>query len=358
MHRRTLGVLVAAVVLLLSACGGGEADQSGSAAGGRNVDDLSLDELYELALEEEEGELVYYGVLAQENARQILPVFEERFPGITVEHIDATGEKLVARAVAEKRGGRVLGDVLAVPAKEILLAQQADLLLEWLPPEAEPYEDTLKGPDWVGIEEQYWVGAWNTNLVPEGEAPDSFEDFADPKWRDLGGLVGEPRDYQMILAMIQKYDGDAQRAINLFQQIAENNNPSFHDGHSELTELLVSGQAAACFTCYTHHYPPRQKDGAPVEYFLTEGVGNPVGNAVFDGAPHPLTAKLWSRWVASEEGQKAYAEGGRTPTHPDVGPVEDVRPETIYHIGTEDLQQTAPDGRDYQEVWQEIFRLR
>ena len=356
--------------LLLAGCGGGPgsiaspstvqsaapaspASQASDAGG----DDAALDELHQQALEEG-GTLVYYGVLAQENAAEILPVFEERFPGITVEHIDATGDQLVARAVAEARGGAVQGDVLAVPIENIIEAVEAELLEQWLPPEAEAYPEDLKGEQWLGIEEQYWVGAWNTDLVPADQAPDSFEDFAEPGWNEAGGLIGEPRDADMLPALVKKYDGDAERAIELVRKIAENNDPSFHKGHSDLAEMLVSGQAAACFTCYSHHFPPRQADGAPVDYFLTEGVGKPVGQGIFKNAPHPKTAQLFARWVASEEGQQVYADGGRTPTHPDVEPGDPVRPETIYHIGADDIGATGPDGRTYQEIWNEIFRLR
>lgn len=367
--RRPVPILAVLAMLVLSACGSGSGSPSQSSAaatpptssgsaGAEPGAAQSIDDLYQAALKEG-GTLVYYGVLAQENARLILPKFEERFPGIKVEHVDATGDQLVARAVAEKRGGAIQGDVLAVPIENILQAEDAKLLQAWLPPEAEAYDAGLKGTDWLGIEEQYWVGAWNTNLVKKADEPDSFEDFADAKYKNLGGLIAEPRDWEMILAMKEKYGGDEQKAIDLFKQIATNNEPTFHKGHSDLAELLVSGQAAACFTCYSHHYPPRIKDGAPVGYFLTEGVGKPVGNAIFEGAPHPLTAQLWSRWVASEEGQKVYAEGGRTPTHPNVEPVDQVRPEKIWHITVDSYRgaQTA-DGTSYQDVWNEIFNLR
>jgi ABC-type Fe3+ transport system substrate-binding protein len=46
--------------------------------------------------------------------------------------------------------------------------------------------------------------------------------------------------------------------------------------------------------------------GAPVNYFLTEGAGAIGATAVFKNAPHPNTAWLFARWLASEEGQKAY----------------------------------------------------
>ncbi|MEX0803432.1 MAG: hypothetical protein WD688_08965, partial [Candidatus Binatia bacterium] len=64
----------------------------------------SLDEVYKQALKEE-GALNFYGTLAQINAARILPVFEKRFPGIKINHIDATADRLATRAIAEARGG-------------------------------------------------------------------------------------------------------------------------------------------------------------------------------------------------------------------------------------------------------------
>jgi ABC-type uncharacterized transport system YnjBCD substrate-binding protein len=63
----------------------------------------SMDELYKKALKEG-GTLNFYGTLAQINAEKILPVFEKRFPGIRINHVDATSDKLVTRAITEARG--------------------------------------------------------------------------------------------------------------------------------------------------------------------------------------------------------------------------------------------------------------
>ena len=78
--------------------------------------------------------------------RKILPVFEKRFPGIKVNHVDATADKLAARAITEARGGRVYRRCFSEgPWKTALQLQQQGLLLEQTLPEAAPYPDTLKG---------------------------------------------------------------------------------------------------------------------------------------------------------------------------------------------------------------------
>src|SRR5678816_3159525 len=48
----------------------------------------TIDELYQKA-KKEEGVLNCYCSLAQINAEKIYPVFEKRFPGIKINHVDA-----------------------------------------------------------------------------------------------------------------------------------------------------------------------------------------------------------------------------------------------------------------------------
>ncbi|MET0500484.1 MAG: extracellular solute-binding protein [Candidatus Binatia bacterium] len=310
----------------------------------------SLEELHKGALKEG-GTLNFYGTLAQINAERILPVFEKRFPGVKVNHVDATADKLAARAITEARGGRVIGDVFQGSLENGLQLQQQGLLLERVLPEAKDYPDTLKSSHWIASNVIYFIGAWNTSLVKKEDEPKVFEDFADPKWK--GKLIAEPRDVEILIGLAKsKYKNDEQ-AIALLRKIAANN-PEFHKGHSELAEFLVAGQAAACFTCYSHHYPPRIKKGAPLNYFLTEGAASIDATAVFKGAPHPNTAMLFARWGASEEGQKAYAQGGRTPAHPKVQPVEKTRPEVSYFVGAEEIKEWPK----YEKIWKEIFKLR
>src|SRR2546426_10943572 len=75
--------------------------------------------------------------------------------------------------------------------------------------------------------------------------------------------------------------------------------------------------------------------------------------AVLKKPPHPNTAWLFTRWAASEEGQKVYAMGGRTPAHPKVEPTEKVRPQLIYavepveKVKVKNLQEKRPPHLTY-----------
>jgi iron(III) transport system substrate-binding protein len=310
----------------------------------------TLDELHKKALSEG-GTLNFYATLAQVNASTILPTFEKRFPGVKVNHVDATSDQLAARIIAESRGGKVIADIFQTLLDAMMRVQNQGLFLEKLYPEAEAYPDELKGTTWVATDLIYIVPAWNTSKIKKEDEPKQFEDFAEPRWKNI--VIAEPRDFQLLLGLAKhKYKSD-EKAVALLKRIAANN-LEFHKGHSQLAELLVAGQAAACLTCYTHHFPSRKRKGAPLDYMLTEGTGDIDATAILKNAPHPNTALLFARWTASEEGQKVYAQGGRVPAHPKVEPVEKTRPTRIYPVGEQDIK----DYPKYEKLWKEIFGLR
>lgn len=310
----------------------------------------SLEELHKAAIKEG-GTVNFYGTLAQINAERILPVFEKRFPGMKVNHVDATADKLAARAITEARGGRVLADVFQMALENVLQVIDQKLTVDWLPPEAAAYPANFKESHWLAADMVIITAAWNTSQVKKEDEPKQFDDFADPKWK--GKMIAEGRDVELLIGLARhKYKND-EKAFDFIRKLAANN-VEFHKGHSELAEFLVAGQAAACITCYAHHYPPRIRKGAPLGYMLTEGIATITANALAKDAPHPNAARLFYRWSASEEGQKAYAEGGRLPPHPKVEPKEKIRPAVLYPIGTNEIKE----WKRYEKTWKEIFKLR
>jgi len=309
----------------------------------------TIDEIYKKALKEE-GVLNCYCSLAQINAEKIYPIFEKRFPGIKINHVDATSDKLAARAITEARGGRVIADIVEFGLEDINKIHQQGLILERQVPESKDYPVTLKGSYWNANNLIFFVGAWNTDKVKKDEEPKVLDDFGDSRWK--GRLIAEPRDYEILIGLTHKHNS-LEKARAVLAKIAAND-VEFHKGHSDLAELLVAGQGAACFTCYSHHYPARIRKGAPLNYMLSEGVAGIIAVAVLKNPPHPNTAWLFARWAASEEGQIAYSKGGRTPAHPKVEPTDKIRPAKMYAVRVEDLKQYSK----YEKIWKEVFKLR
>jgi len=315
------------------------------------VSDEAIDQVYEKA-KKEGGKVTVYAPFSNRSIEVILPGFMKRFPGVTVNHVDGTPNQLLARVIAEARGGRVLADVFGGSLPYMAQITEQKLVAPLTVPEAAAFPAQMKSSFWVATDTQYYVLGWNTNLLKKGEAPNNFEDLANAKWKN--NLMAEDRDYQMLIALAKRKYNNDDKAIELFKKIAANQ-VEFHRGHSDLVEFLVAGQQAVCFTCYAHHFPPRVKKGAPIQSLLNEGVGE-IGGAVsmLKDAPHPIGALLWTRWALSEEGQRVWAQAGETPAHPHVEPLEKVRPVTTYMLNIDDLKEFPK----YEKIWKEIFQIR
>src|SRR5215471_2579803 len=108
----------------------------------------TIDEVYKRALKEE-GVLNCYCSLAQINAEKIYPVFEKRFPGVKINHVDATSDKLSARAITEARGGKTIADIVEFGLEDINKIHEQGLILDKAPPEAVAYPANLKGSYWT-----------------------------------------------------------------------------------------------------------------------------------------------------------------------------------------------------------------
>ncbi len=310
----------------------------------------SIDELYKKALGEG-GVVNFYSSLANINAAKILPQFEKRFPGIKINHVESTADQLATRAIAEMRGGKVIGDVFQSNLDSVVRLHKQGIFEQRLPPEAAAYPENLKGNYWMATDLVFLVPAWNTALIKKDEVITQFEDLADPRWK--GRLIAEPRDFQILIGLAKHKFKSDDKAVALLKRIALNN-LEFHKGHAALAELLIAGQAAVCATCYSHHFPARITKGATVGYMLSEGVGDLNSSAVFKNPPHPNSAWLMARWLASEEGQKVYAQGGRLPAHPKVEPLDKIKPVKIYPVGEDEIDEFPK----YEKMWKEIFQLR
>ncbi|HEX9454297.1 MAG TPA: extracellular solute-binding protein, partial [Candidatus Binatia bacterium] len=310
----------------------------------------TLDEVYEKA--KKEGKLTIYAALSANSIDVIFSAFRKRFPAVVIDHVDLTGDKLIARVVTEARGGRVLADIFGSSLPYTMQITEQKMLEPLAIPETAAYPASLKSDFWVATDTQFFITGWNTNMVKKGDEPKNFEDLANPKWKDR--LMGEGHDFQLLVGLAKgKYKSD-DKAIDLLKRIALNQ-PEFHRGHSQLVEFLVAGQRPICFTCYAHHFPPRVKKGAPIQPVLSEGVGEMGGSVgMLKGAPHPNAALLWARWVASEEGQRVYAQAGETPAHPHVDPIEKVRPANAYMLSQDDVKEFPK----YDKLWKEIFQIR
>jgi len=262
------------------------------------------------------------------NYKGILEAFGTKYPNIEhpVANPDASSADELT-AVETLKGQDTMPDALDVsPA----VAQEVDAKNLWEPYKPCGWDEIpadLKDPDGKWVAAYYGVMAIGSNNAIVKEAPTSFADLKDPKYKGQVALNGDPREAGAAFAAVMaasianggSFD-DILPGIKYFAELKKSGNLSGTD----VTEATVLSGDTPIFIDWTYNYPgllPKLKEnGIEITTNVpTDGVyGGYYAQGVVAGSPHPNAAKLWIDHITSDEGALGYIEGGAVPARYDA----------------------------------------
>jgi len=298
-----------------------------------------------------EGTVVLYTSLSSSDSKKVGDTFaaSAKAYGLKITVNRKSSESLVTQFMTEAKAGKVLADVLETGGIDLFQAIKAGYVEGWKAPAASAFPADLKDANGVWHAARLGVEtiAWNTTAVKAADAPKSFEDLADPKWK--GKCLIEANDVEVLLGLGERKYKDQAKAQDLLTRTMANCTPS--DGHTETLDKLIAGQGAVFWGAHAHSTEQKKAAGAPVDYMTTEGVVTIDGPGLVKGAAHPNAAKVFINWYLSAEGQKVLADLFRVPARPGAAN-EKLLPKTIYYTGPT-LAEKFPA---YQEFWKKTAK--
>ena len=306
--------VIAGIAIALAACGQRAAQAPETAAGPYSV----TPEL--IAAAKAEGVVSYYSSLDLVVAERLAAAFEAKYPGIDVSVERAGSERVFQRIGQEYAAGIYNADVTDTSdAVHFVYFKRQGWLHAAVPDELAPYPAEVKDPDgaYAAFRADLSVIAYNETLVPAGEAPASFADLLDPKWK--GKLVkGHPGYSGTIMtathALTEALGWDYFAALSGqdVMQVQSSTDPP---------KKLALGERAVQVDGNEYVAVQQQMAGVPLKIvYAAEGTPLVVGNAaILRFAPHPDAAMLFYAFMFSLEAQQLNSDfGGVRSFHPGV----------------------------------------
>lgn len=307
-----------------SACGGDDAPEAQSApsvpARAAAADTAPRGELDQAVLDaaKAEGKLVYYASQTEEITNALAEAFEERY-GIQVEHQRLTSSNLIQRFSSEQTAG-----IHAVDGMHVATLQMYEEHPEWFLPVDETvlprladYPADAVGPHYFKTYSLGFGLTYNTDLVAAEDAPDSWEDVLDPKFKGrivLSDLRSTPTWMQWAELMRRHFGDDF--LIRLRDQGFD-----LADSASPGAQKVAAGAYALSFPATASHSAELRSQGAPLE-FVTPGDATMAAilyEAIAENAPHPNAARVYANWLMSPEAQEIACSAAEiTATLPDI----------------------------------------
>jgi len=136
---------------------------------------------------EKEGKVVFYTAMDLQFAERLGKTFEQKFPGISVRVERSGAERVFQRIGQEYKSNIHAVDVVnTADQSHVIIWKREGWLAPYLPEEVVKYFDKkYYDPDALALTTRVLVSAFgiNTNLVKMEDAPKSFADLLNPKWK-------------------------------------------------------------------------------------------------------------------------------------------------------------------------------
>jgi iron(III) transport system substrate-binding protein len=254
--------------------------------------------------------VTYYAANDPAVSKRLADAFEAKY-GIPVEVVRLASGALAQRFAAEAETSTVAADLIVI-AQPAFLKQAV----------SEGWIADIQGlPSLANWPEAYFDGklatiginaitiAWNSSMVSADEAPKSWEDLLDPKWKGkilFADVRTVPAFMGWAKLMRETYGEEfleklAAQDLRLVASVVPG------------SQQIAAGEAPVLAPAIHQVLVPLKTAGAPLEDVLVSPTtGVELVGGVSAAAPHPNAARLFFGFLLSSEGQALFNAGGGT----------------------------------------------
>jgi iron(III) transport system substrate-binding protein len=266
-----------------------------------------------------EGKVIWYTSVDLPLAEKVGKAFEAKYPGIAV-RVERSGAERVFQRIGQEYASKIHAvDVVNSSDAAHSIVWKRDNLLEAFVPEdvAKFYPEAHKDADGMFASFRIWVSiiAYNTNLVKKEDAPKSFADLLDPKWKNK--IVKAHPSYSGTI-MTATYQMQRDLGWGFFEKLAAQNIMQVQSSADPPKRLALGERSVMADGNEYNIFEISEKGGPVAPVYATEGSPLIVGpTAMFKAAPNPNAAKLFTAYCFTQECQQLIIDvGGLRSVHP------------------------------------------
>ena len=250
---------------------------------------------------------------------QIAPLvdrFRQKYPFVRVQMLRASSVEVATKVTQEYAAGVFLVDAFELNTDGLILPRDQGVLQPFTSPEAVNFEANAVegGRHWISARESYTGIGYNAAKIPAAQAPQTYQDLLDPKWKGkmaISATTGTAGNW--VGAMVVTHGADFVRALGK-QDIRV-----YPVADRALANLMISGEVTLSPTIYQSHVAASKAQGAPLGWNAPGPV--PVTDtavALAAKAPHPHAAMLLIDFLLSGEAQLIYRDLGYLSSRKDM----------------------------------------
>jgi iron(III) transport system substrate-binding protein len=307
-----------------------------------------------------EGKVVWYTAIDLTVAENIAAAFKAKFPGVDV-RVERTGAERVFQRIGQEYASNVHAVDVAnsSDASHLLTWKKQDMLLPYVPEDvAKYYKPEHRDADgtYAGFRATLSPIAYNTKLVKAEEAPTSFKDLLDPKWKSK--IVKAHPGYSGTI-LTATFEMVRDIGWDFYENLAKQNIMQVQSA-TDPPKKLALGERSVMADGTEYNVFLLKDAGQPVDtIYPTEGTPFIIGpNGVFKAAPNPNAAKLFQNYCFTPEAQQIIIDvGGLRSLHPQVKEHAGRKPLSGIKLMKEDPEGAEQQSEEIKARYLKIFHV-
>jgi iron(III) transport system substrate-binding protein len=256
-----------------------------------------------------EGTVVWWGSIPPAQLTRLASEFNKIYPFIIINFWRGQDKERQTRIEAEHSISRVTADFCDSGGDENYPRWRkiglVDTYTDIIPGiEKRDKRSYSKYGDWAQLGNNAAPPLYNTKLVSAAEAPKSWEDLLNPKWK---GHIGLTTDVRAWYTLAVGEGGWGVGKTEDFLKKIKLQEPIWTQGHSAGNSLMVAGEFKIMGENNLRYAFEAQEKGAPVDWVRVRPV--PITGGSFfmvKKAPHPNAVRLFVEWLFSPQGMAVY----------------------------------------------------
>ena len=313
-----------------------------------------------VAAAQKEGKVVWYASVDLPVAEKVARGFEAKYPGISVRVERNGSERLFQRIEQELASGIHAGDIVNTSdGAHFVIWKRAGRLQPYLPLEAAqslPKDQVDADGAFLSWRASLSVIAYNTTLVQAQEAPKSFADLLDPKWR--GRIVkGHPGYSGTILTAT--FQISRELGWDYLERLARQNVLQVQSS-TDPPKKLALGERAVMADGNEYNVFQMKESGQPLEVVYATGRlthDHRAERDIQDGAKPECGSALPALFVRPETQQTICDVGGLRSFYPTVRERPGRKPLREIKLMQDDPVAIADQSEDIKARYVRLFRV-
>ena len=256
-----------------------------------------------------EGEVAFYSSLQAQQIDPFIQAFRKRYPFVKVNPYRVSGNRQVIKIQTEMNAGNHLFDVTNGSAEQASALKKMGAIDPYASPQREFFSASNKDKEgyFTSLYVIPMVLGYNTNLVKRADAPRSYEDLLNPKWK--GNMFLDDESYEWFAVLLKHFGRE--KGLQYMKPLAKQDLRMVR-GRTAQSQLIAAGERPLAIVLSGHTVWELKTKGAPLEGVILDPYLTQANKLMLARhAPHPYAAALFIDWALSEDGQSMITTFGR-----------------------------------------------